>query len=254
MAQKIIDTTTPQPGGKMGDTAKVAFGKVNDNFTELFNGMDGKADASHTHGIAQVTGLQAALDGKMDRVVEYSTNDANSLPTGNFLGNLASGETSNTPTGSWTQIIQSTNGNKAWGFQLAKPWFQDELYLRSRYNSRWTNWFRLWHSGNLGDAFKGANQSLSRNGYQKLPGGLIIQWGVGQFAAVAGDSQIITLPIAFPTNVLACLATNASSTGTGGVPNPPSVGAVAISTSQIRVHQHLNVAHNNWFCWLAIGY
>ena len=40
MAQQIIDTTTPQPGGKMGDTAKVAFGKVNDNFTELFGSLD----------------------------------------------------------------------------------------------------------------------------------------------------------------------------------------------------------------------
>ena len=40
MAQQIIDTTTPQPGGKMGDTAKVAFGKVNDNFAELFGSLD----------------------------------------------------------------------------------------------------------------------------------------------------------------------------------------------------------------------
>ena len=51
MVQKIIDTTTPQPGGKMGDTAKIAFGKVNDNFTELYN---------------KTAGLQDALDGKLD--------------------------------------------------------------------------------------------------------------------------------------------------------------------------------------------
>lgn len=114
----------------------------------LQSALDGKAAASHTHGIAQVTGLQAALDGKLDRVVEYSLPDANSLPTGNFLGNLYGEVTSNTPTGSWTQIIQSTNGNKTWGFQLAKPWFQDELYLRSRANGGWSNWFRIWHSGN----------------------------------------------------------------------------------------------------------
>lgn len=40
MARQIIDTTTPQPNGKIGDTAKVAFGKVNDNFTELFGSLD----------------------------------------------------------------------------------------------------------------------------------------------------------------------------------------------------------------------
>jgi len=104
--------------------------------------------AAHTHTISQVTGLQAALDGKLDRVVEYSPPDANSLPTGNFLGNLYGEATSNTPTGSWTQIIQSTNGNKTWGFQLAKAWFQNELYLRSLSSGSWTNWFRIWHSGN----------------------------------------------------------------------------------------------------------
>ena len=65
MAQKIIDTTTPQPNGKIGDTAKVAFGKINDNFTELFESLNGNV-ASHTHEIDQITGLQAALRGYID--------------------------------------------------------------------------------------------------------------------------------------------------------------------------------------------
>lgn len=82
MTQKIIDTTTPQPNGKIGDTAKVAFGKVNDNFAELYAS---KADATHTHSasditsgtlnadriptlaISKVAGLQGALDGKVAR-------------------------------------------------------------------------------------------------------------------------------------------------------------------------------------------
>jgi len=75
MAQKIIDITTPQPNGKIGDTAKVAFGKVNDNFAELYAS---KADASHTHEIAQVTGLQAALDGKADATHTHSASDITS--------------------------------------------------------------------------------------------------------------------------------------------------------------------------------
>lgn len=199
MAQKIIDTTTPQPNGKIGDTAKVAFGKVNDNFAELYAS---KANATHTHAIADVSGLQAALDGKIGRVMDYSPPDANSLPTGNFLGNLASGDTSNTPTGSWTQIIQSTNWNKTWGFQLAKPWFQDELYLRSFSNGNWSNWFRIWHSGNL-------TGSLGFNGYQKLPGGLILQWMIGH-AGQSGTRVDNTFPIAFPS---ACFGASAVHTG-----------------------------------------
>ena len=52
MAQKIIDTTTQQPNGKIGDTAKVAFGKVNDNFAELYAS---KANATHTHSASDIT-------------------------------------------------------------------------------------------------------------------------------------------------------------------------------------------------------
>ena len=79
MTQKIIDTTTPQPNGKIGDTAKVAFGKINDNFTELFNSLNGKAAATHTHGIAQVTGLQAALDGKAAATHTHGIADVSGL-------------------------------------------------------------------------------------------------------------------------------------------------------------------------------
>jgi hypothetical protein len=46
--------------------------------------------------------------------------------------------------------------------------------------------------------FTGANQSLGTSGYQKLPGGLIIQWGVT--ANISGNSSVVvTFPIAFTT-------------------------------------------------------
>ena len=48
----------------------------------------------------------------------------------------------------------------------------------------------------LGQALKGANQSLAANGYQKLPGGLIVQWGEG---APAAGGEVYTLPVAFTT-------------------------------------------------------
>lgn len=49
-------------------------------------------------------------------------------------------------------------------------------------------------------AFTGANQSLTGSGYQKLPGGLIIQWGTGTTAS--NGLATITWPIPFPNNVL----------------------------------------------------
>lgn len=61
----------------------------------------------------------------------------------------------------------------------------------------------------LSQALKGSNQLLAADGYQKLPGGLIIQWGTTSIAATANVPVGIswTFPVAFPT---ACLIVTAS--------------------------------------------
>lgn len=43
-------------------------------------------------------------------------------------------------------------------------------------------------------------RSFSNNGYQKLPSGLIIQWGT--LVAAAGGTTLVTFPITFPNNAL----------------------------------------------------
>ncbi len=48
-------------------------------------------------------------------------------------------------------------------------------------------------------AFLGVNQSLATSGYQKLPGGLILQWGGGGSTATA--DYPVTFPVAFPNSV-----------------------------------------------------
>lgn len=54
----------------------------------------------------------------------------------------------------------------------------------------------------LNQALKGSNQSLATGGYQKLPGGLILQWGQTTFVSGPGSYNTVTFPITFPT---ACL-------------------------------------------------
>lgn len=54
------------------------------------------------------------------------------------------------------------------------------------------NAYKIWHDGN-------AIASIVGNGYQKLPSGLIIQWGA--FSNPANSSVNITFPIAFPNVV-----------------------------------------------------
>jgi hypothetical protein len=51
---------------------------------------------------------------------------------------------------------------------------------------------------NFAAPFTGANQSLAASGYQKLPGGLILQWGKVTFS---GGLASATFPIAFPAAI-----------------------------------------------------
>ena len=55
--------------------------------------------------------------------------------------------------------------------------------------------------GGLAAALQGANQSLAGSGYQKLPGGLILQWGELSLTDITERSIAITFPITFPNAV-----------------------------------------------------
>ena len=82
----------------------------------------------------------------------------------------------------------------------------------------------------LANAFQGANQSLTASGYQKLPGGLIVQWGtiaVGQ----AASTQTTSFPIPFPNAALTASATLAIAAN----PNGFGCGVTTLTASQITV-------------------
>ena len=102
----------------------------------------------------------------------------------------------------------------------------------------------------LADAFKGANQSLSVNGYQKLPGGLIIQWGITS----RGSPYAITFPVAFPNACIAIAGGHAAYTGAAGlavfgVQNLTATGFTASVRDQVG-----NYVSFGGTMWIAIGY
>lgn len=70
------------------------------------------------------------------------------------------------------------------------------------------SWGAIGGSGQLGYSDK-FFASKSTNGYQKLPSGLIIQWGA--FAVSAGAGTALTYPVAFPTGTVALVAIDAGS-------------------------------------------
>ena len=93
--------------------------------------------------------------------------------------------------------------------------------------------------------------NTATNGYQKLPGGLIIQWGGAAFQGTTGvTGGVITLPIAFPNAFLRI-------TGTDGGYGANAVGITIISKSQFRCWGRIVSSRDfsdTSFHWVAIGY
>lgn len=82
---------------------------------------------------------------------------------------------------------------------------------------------------------------LSGNGYQKLPSGLIIQWGT----APQSIGATVSFPIAFPNAVLQAVATSTASAS-----NSMAV-VTALTTSQITLYNNNN---GGTVRWVAFGY
>jgi hypothetical protein len=112
----------------------------------------------HTHTIAQITGLQGALDGKSD--IGHTHNylpldtgrpaaDLDTLRTSGIRGGGST--TTNRPSGSYSfspyMVMQSSTD------RFVQLWFDsyggNNIYYRNGNNSVWGDWVRLHHSGNL---------------------------------------------------------------------------------------------------------
>lgn len=93
----------------------------------------------------------------------------------------------------------------------------------------------------LAAALQGGNQSLGASGYQKLPGGLILQWG-SVFLAGSGSS-VITYPVAFTTATYTITSVG-SANATGGYIDVPTATGFTLSNGS-------NSAQTVY--WMAIG-
>lgn len=89
------------------------------------------------------------------------------------------------------------------------------------------------------------NKSLASNGYYKLPGGVILQWGTT--VATASTYTNITLPVAFPT-----LCAHAEANITESDTTSRSALKIATGTSVITVYNP-NAAGLS-MTWFAVGY
>jgi len=97
----------------------------------------------------------------------------------------------------------------------------------------------------------GFGSSLSAKGYQKLPSGLILQWGRFDVASTSGSvgTADVTFPIAFPNAFLSPSALVST--------NDPSVrptGFDAQNTNAMKIRFTYVSTTANAIYWHAIGY
>lgn len=91
--------------------------------------------------------------------------------------------------------------------------------------------------------------SLASNGYQKLPGGLIIQWGV-----ISISNGTFNFPITFPNGCFFVLPGNTNAQGT----SVDNAYAYPLNTSEFfaatKESQVSNAISNFAIAWIALGY
>ena len=96
----------------------------------------------------------------------------------------------------------------------------------------------------LASAFQAANQALGSTGYQRLPGGVIIQWGS---ISVTTGGQVIVFALAFPNSTWSVVATAGGNNGS----NNTTSFIDSIGTSGFTL-TNASGTTNTWK-WIAIG-
>ena len=95
----------------------------------------------------------------------------------------------------------------------------------------------------LSTAFQGSsNQLLATAGFQKMPGGLIMQWGR---AVIAVSGTTVTFPTPFPNNTFAVVTTGVDSTGVAEVANLVTINLANFSANATAAAIYHWVAFGN---------
>lgn len=90
------------------------------------------------------------------------------------------------------------------------------------------------------------NRSFASPGYQKFPGGLLIQWGAVPTTS-AGATSTINFPVAFSA-LYSAVATPASVPGA----TPISLGIDSTtSLAQLKINNHSAISQGGF--WIAVG-
>jgi hypothetical protein len=206
---KDLILTHPNAVAPGGGTANAQTAAFTPPVTELSHGMmlfvrcGTAANTTATPTFTPNSGVIAA------KTIVKNTNDA--LVAGDIDG-----------TGHWLQMMYDLTSDR---WVLLNPATGMVPYATAAEAQAFTVTNRPISPATLASALQGTNQSLAANGYQKLPGGLILQWGT--YDAVAASSGTITFPIPFPNACYGCYPTDTNNNAT----QVAAIAALATTTN-----------------------
>jgi hypothetical protein len=183
------------------------------------------------------TGLGAAA------VPLVTLNSAAARITGSYR--FASGD-ANTPAAGVAGTLEVIAASASAVNQTARDSASTRIWTRFWNGTVWSAWAELWRT-------TGVSESIGANGWQRLPSGLIMQWGATSQSTSAGVATI-SFPLTFPTAVLQSFAHDPNDTL--DINDAFVVAAVAASTSQLSIRwRRVLGASGGVFAinWFAIG-
>ena len=127
----------------------------------------------------------------------------------------------------------------------------NEAALRANADAAINTQFALYPPTSRFDAVGGTN------GYQKLPSGIILQWG--RMTTPTGNQDTVTFPITFPSNAIAAVACEGNASGWGLPPTPTICGITLSNASSMLLSSCVLLAGAMTYrsgvsvSWYAIG-
>ena len=221
-------TLNPADGNQIFDWLLASFANISGNASQLFNAATpAQFDASSK--VATMAALQRALGSRADYVAYATSQTLSAAHIGKTVAATSASPTTFTlsaiagrPAGSAIRIANTSSGvlsvvPDAIGFYAADstPLANVQLGAGDWIDVVFNGASWIVEDGSTALKYSASfGSSLTANGYQKLPSGLIHQWGTTGNIAGNGGTAVVTLPLASPT-VAPVVTVTPSYSGTG---------------------------------------
>lgn len=264
-----------------GDTKYASGWAVEIPARQWFNYLDNRQDTAlahiNQHGVVvwdatteyqeDKSYVQGTTNGTIYRCIQTHTNQDPELDVGNVYWIIAFASAGDfyTKTEADGKYLAKTQNladltNTATARNNLSVYSQSQTYTKTEVDAKttvastaqsqgWASNTTLITPLRLAEAFKGANQSLLGTGFQRLPGGLILQWG--SLTQNRGTTVNHTFPLAFPNVAITVVACKGAEITVAG---ESTAGADILSNSQFTVTNSGAGSPSQGIRWVAIGY